>query len=227
MNKGALPETKGIAKKAYLFQNRKDMPNSAAAAPNEIEFDAQRLANADAQLVKRCRGNDPAAWDELVERYQRLIYAIPRRAGLSEEQAADVFQDVFVTLLEKIDDIQQPEKIRSWMVTTAKFKTWGVVRGNKGLYSPATEEEMDAEMANIVDNSPLADDTLIELEEQHIIRTALKEIEQRCQTILTMIYLTDPAASYAEVAAAIGVGETSISPLRSRCLKKLEKVLMK
>jgi DNA-directed RNA polymerase specialized sigma subunit len=40
-----------------------------------------------------------------------------------------------------------------------------------------------------------------------------------------MIYLTDPPASYAEVGAAIGVGETSISPLRSRCLKKLEKVL--
>jgi RNA polymerase sigma factor (sigma-70 family) len=203
------------------------MPKTAAAAPNEIEFEAERLANADAQLVKRCRSNDPTAWDELVERYQRLIFAIPRRAGLGEEQAADVFQDVFVTLLEKIDAIEQPGKIRSWLVTTAKFKTWAVVRGSKGLYSPATEEEMDAEMASITDSSPLADDTLIELEEQHLIRTALKEIEERCRTILSMIYLTDPAASYAEVALAIGVGETSISPLRSRCLKKLEKVLMK
>lgn len=203
------------------------MPKTAAEAPNEIEFEAGRLDQADAQLVKRCRGNDPAAWDELVERYQRLIFAIPRRAGLSEEQAADVFQDVFLTLVEKIDHIEQPDKIRSWMVTTAKFKTWAVVRGGKGIYSPATEEEMEAEMANIADNSPLADDTLIELEEQHMIRTALKEIEERCQKILSMIYLTDPAASYAEVAAAIGVGETSISPLRSRCLKKLEKVLMR
>ena len=203
------------------------MRNSAAAAPTEIEFEAERLANADAQLVKRCRRNDPGAWDELVERYQRLIFAIPRRAGLTEEQAADVFQDVFLTLLEKIDAIEQPGKIRSWMVTTAKFKTWAVVRGGKGMYSPATEEEMEAEMVGIADNSPLADDTLIELEEQHLIRTALKEIEERCRTILSLIYLTDPAASYAEVAAAIGVGETSISPLRSRCLKKLEKVLMK
>jgi RNA polymerase sigma factor (sigma-70 family) len=203
------------------------MPNSVAVAQNKIEFEAERIASFDAQLVKRCRGNDPAAWDELVERYQRLIFAIPRRAGLSEEQAADIFQEVFLTLLEKIDDIEQPGKIRSWMVTTAKFKTWAVVRGTKGVYSPATEEEMDAQMANIVDNSPLADDDLIELEEQHLIRTALKELEERCQTILSMIYLRDPAASYAEVASSIGVGETSISPLRSRCLKKLEKILMK
>ena len=85
---------------------------------------------------------------------------------------------------------------------------------------------MEAEMAPL-DKSPLADDLLIELEEQHLIRTALKELEERCQTILSMIYLSDPAASYSEVAAVIGVGETSISPLRSRCLKKLEKVLMK
>ena len=86
---------------------------------------------------------------------------------------------------------------------------------------------MDAEMAAIADTSPLADDMLIEVEEQHLIRSALKLIEERCQKILSMIYLCDPAASYAEVAAAIGVGETSISPLRTRCLKKLEKVLAK
>lgn len=179
----------------------------------------------DAELVKLCRNGDQSAWDQLVNRYQRLIYAIPRRAGLSDEQAADVFQEVFLTLLQKIDEIEQPDRIRSWIVTTAKFKTWAVVRSGKGLYSPETEEEMEAEMADLRDTSPLADDMLIELEEQHLIRAAMLELEERCQKILSMIYLRDPAASYAEVAAAIDVGETSISPLRSRCLKKLEKLL--
>ena len=173
------------------------------------------------------RRGDQMAWDTLVDRYQRLIYAVPRRAGLSEEQASDVFQEVFLTLVEKIDEIEQPDRIRSWMVTTAKFKTWGLIRGSKGFYAPETNEEMENEMASIADTSPLADELLIELEEQHLIRTALTELEERCQKILSMIYLTDPAASYLEVAAAVGVGETSISPLRSRCLKKLEKVLVR
>ena len=194
---------------------------------NDTEFSSGELAKADAELVKRCRTGDQGAWDTLVDRYQRLIYAIPRRAGLSEEQASDVFQEVFLTLVEKIDAIEQPDRIRSWIVTTAKFKTWAVIRRSKGLYSPETEEEMEAEMANIADRSPLADDMLIEVEEQHLIRTALKHLEERCQQILSMIYLCDPSASYTEVAAAIGVGETSISPLRARCLKKLEKVLTK
>ncbi len=199
----------------------------AIATQKEAEFHSSDLAKVDAGLVKRCRQGDQTAWDALVDRYQRLIYAIPRRAGLNEEQAADIFQEVFLTLVEKIDSIEQPERIRSWIVTTAKFKTWGVIRGSKGHYSPETEEEMEGEMAAIADRSPLADDLLIEIEEQHLIRTALKLLEERCQQILSMIYLCDPAATYAEVAEAIGVGETSISPLRSRCLKKLEKVLTK
>ena len=188
-------------------------------------FDSVDPGKEDADLIKRCRGGDQAAWESLVDRYQRLIFAIPRRAGLSEEQANDVFQDVFLTLFEKIDAIEQPERIRSWIVTTTKFKTWALVRSSKGLYSPATDADMESEMERIADKSAMADDILIELEEQHLIRAALAKLDERCRQILSMIYLSDPAASYVEVAEAIGVGETSISPLRSRCLKKLKDIL--
>lgn len=190
-----------------------------------FELGVSAFERSDADLVLACRRGDQSAWDHLIARYQRLVYAIPRRAGLTDEQAADVFQEVFLTLFEKIDHIEQPEKIRSWIVTTAKFKTWGTVRSSKGFYSPETEEEMEREMANIADNTPLADETLIELEQQHLIRTALGELDDRCRKILAMLYLDHATKSYAEVADAVGVGETSISPLRSRCLKKLEKLL--
>ena len=189
------------------------------------KFRASGLERSDAELIRDCRSGSQTAWDELVARYQRLIFAIPRRAGLSDEQSADVFQDVFLTLFEKLDEIQQPEKIRSWIVTTAKFKTWATVRGSKGIYSPESDEEMEREMANIADAAPLADDMLIELEQQHLVRTALKLLEERCQKIISMLYLRQSPAAYSEVAAEIGVGETSISPMRSRCLKKLEKLL--
>lgn len=189
-------------------------------------FPAKAVEKDDAKLVAACRRGDEASWDALVERYQRLIFAIPRRAGLSEAQAADILQEVFLTLFEKLDGIEQPEKIRSWIVTTAKFKTWATVRAEKGHYSPESEEEMEYEMNSLPDDSPLAEDSLIELEQQHQIRSALEKLEERCRRILSMIYLSEPAASYAEVATAIGVGATSISPLRARCLKKLEKVLV-
>lgn len=209
-----------------IFNN---VEGTSSQIEGEIEFSARGLEKSDAALVKACRAGDQDAWNELVERYQRLIITIPRRAGLSEEQASDVFQEVFLTLFEKLDEIREPDKIRSWMVTTAKFKTWGVVRGEKGFKrgGAETEEEMEQEMAGLADASPLADEMLIEVEQQHMIRTALKQLEERCRTILSMIYMRAEAASYAEVARAVGVGETSISPMRSRCLQKLAKILNK
>ena len=209
-----------------IIQNSNQLKESTPRN-SSTRFSASCLAKTDAELIIACRRGDETAWSELVDRYQRLIFTIPRRAGLSEEQSADILQEVFLTLFEKLNEIEQPEKIRSWIVTTAKFKTWGAVRSEKSLCSPETEEKMAAEMANLPDTLPLADAVLIELEEQHLIRTALKEMEERCRKILSMIYLQDPAASYSEVAREIGVGETSVSPLRTRCLKKLAKILEK
>lgn len=186
---------------------------------------AKEIEKSDADLVLACRRGDEAAWNELVERFQRLIITISRRAGLNEEQSADVFQDVFLTLFEKLDSIEQPEKIRSWLVTTTKFKTWKIVRGETYNYSLDDEE---SDISGKLSNSEfLADEVLIRLEEQHLIRIALNQLEERCQKILSMLYLSDPSATYSEVAVEIGVGETSISPMRARCLKKMAKILEK
>lgn len=200
------------------------MPDQKSETPKPLISDSQ-FTSEDARLVLRCRRGEQAAWDELVERYQRLIFAIPRRAGLSEDEATDVFQEVFVTLVQKLDDLEQPDRLRSWLVTTAKFKTWAVVRGRKPEAEAGEGEEHSEMMAAIADDSPAADEMLIELEQQHLIRTAVAKLDERCRTIVSMIYLRSTAASYAEVAGEIGVGETSISPLRARCLKKLEKLL--
>ncbi len=202
------------------------MNESRVPIQQSLDLPAQRIAAEDALLIERCRKGDQLAWDELVERYQRLIFAIPKRAGLSDEEASDVFQEVFITLVEKLDKIEQPERIRSWIVTTAKFKTWGHIRSRKGNRGPANAEEAERELLELADSGPLADELLLELEQQHLIRTAMKQLDDRCRTILTMLYMHRNPASYVEVAAEIGVGETSISPLRSRCLKKLEKLLV-
>lgn len=211
-----------LAYYTVLSQNHSGVKKSR---DDKLELGSRQLDRSDADLWKACVAGDGVAWEQLVDRFQRLIYAIPRRAGLSEEQCADVFQEVFLLLFQKLDEIEQPDRIRSWIVTSAKYKTWAVVRASKGLYAPATDEEMEREMERLADSTPLADEVLIEMEEQHLIRTGLKLLEERCQKILSMIYLCEPAASYAEVADTIGVGATSISPLRARCLKKLEKIL--
>jgi RNA polymerase sigma factor (sigma-70 family) len=74
----------------------------------------------DAALIARCRQGDGAAWAALVRRYQRIVYAIVRRAGADEHAAADVFQTVFSRLLEHLPRLTQPDRLQAWIVTTAK-----------------------------------------------------------------------------------------------------------
>lgn len=172
--------------------------------------------------MQACQSGDESAWETLVERYQRLIYTIPRRAGLDEEQASEVFQEVFTTLFEKLNDIEQPERLQAWLVTTARRKTWRLISREKRLQHPAYDaEESDPELEKLPDPSALPDEVLMRLEEQHRVRTALADLDERCRKLLTMLFYHPEPPPYAEIAAAIGTTEGSIGPTRARCLKKL------
>jgi RNA polymerase sigma factor (sigma-70 family) len=178
----------------------------------------------DRELLIACREGDESAWEVLVERYQRLIYAIPRRAGLNEDQASEVFQEVFATLLQKLNDITEPDRLHAWLVTTARRKTWRLMSKER-LLRPSTDEERDEKLTAVVDNAPLPDETLVRLEEQHRIRTALLALDERCQKLLTLLYYRPEPPSYAEIAEAFGTSEGSIGPTRARCLKKMLQLL--
>lgn len=199
------------------------MPDKSA----ENTFRGTALSQEDARIFAACRKGDDSAWRCLVERFEGLVCAIPRRAGLDEDAVAEVFQEVFLTLLEKLDDIEQPERLRAWLVTTAKYKSWRWLdKSSATSRNTVLEDALVAELEPH-DVAPLPPEVLVEVEEQHLIRTAVATLDERCRKIITLLFYGDAPASYAEIAAEIGVGETSISPLRARCLKKVERLLKK
>jgi RNA polymerase sigma factor (sigma-70 family) len=181
----------------------------------------------DKELLIACRRGDESSWEALVDRYQRLIYAIPRRAGLDEDQAAEVFQNVFLTLFQKVHEINEPDRLHAWLVTTARRKTWRLLMRERSLQTGRHDDStaVDDLLANAVDDEPLPDERLIRLEEQHRIRTALTSLDERCQKLLTMLYYRNEPAPYSEIAAAFGTSEGSVGPTRARCLKKLLQLL--
>jgi RNA polymerase sigma factor (sigma-70 family) len=181
----------------------------------------------DKQLLSGCRQGDESSWGALVDRYQRLIYTIPRRAGLNEDHAGEVFQEVFTTLFRKLNDISDPDRLHAWLVTTARRKTWHLLMKEKAMSPGTTDDDKPRQelLETIVDNAPLPDEALLRLEEQHRIRVALLSLDERCQKLLTMLYYDPEPPSYAEIAAAFGTSEGSIGPTRARCLKKMLQLL--
>jgi RNA polymerase sigma factor (sigma-70 family) len=183
----------------------------------------------DAQLVKDCRRGDETAWETLVRRYQKLIYAIPRRAGLSEDQSSEVFQEVFTTLFSKLEDIQDPDRLHAWLVTTARRKTWRVISKEKSWqqFNSNGDEDDDVfdEVANIADESLLPDEALVQLEERHRIRTAVSELDDRCRHLIELLFYKSTQPAYAEIAQSLAIPEGSIGPTRARCLQKMLRLL--
>ncbi|HSD46286.1 MAG TPA: sigma-70 family RNA polymerase sigma factor [Pyrinomonadaceae bacterium] len=186
------------------------------------------MRNTDEQLVLHCRRGDQLAWEKLVQRYQRLIYTIPLRAGLDVDQAAEIFQDVFTTLFQKLDDIEEPERLQAWLVTTARRKTWRAIsKAGRERTIAAGAESPDDPAPRVRDETPLPDEQLLKLEEQHRIRVAVSSLDNRCRTLVQMLFYSSEPPSYQEIAAALGIPEGSVGPTRARCLGKLLRLLQK
>src|ERR1044071_9032954 len=156
------------------------------------------MDDSDLQLVADCRRGDQLAWEKLVRRYQRLIYAIPRRAGLTEDQAAEIFQDVFTTLFEKLNDIEDPERLQAWLVTTTRRRTLRTISQMPERTRPdETGDDVTSVAETMRDQSPLPDEQLLLLEEQHRIHLAVSQLDERCQTLVRLLFYQPEPPSYA------------------------------
>ena len=173
----------------------------------------------DAALVEACRRGNEAAWETLVRRYQRYVHAIPRRAGLDDDAAADVFQEVFSALFQGLDRLEEPDRLGAWILTTAKRATWRTVR--RRIAARTGQTTLDEAAEEVPDVDPLPDSVLVGLEEQHEVRTALDGLDERCRQLLTMLFYTQEPPAYGEIAAALGLAEGSVGPIRARCLERL------
>jgi len=79
---------------------------------------AQRATSrlSDTDLVQRCRAGSPEAWNELVGRFSRYVYAICSRGfGLAPEDAEDAFQEVFTRVYSRLDTLRDDAAIRPWI----------------------------------------------------------------------------------------------------------------
>lgn len=182
----------------------------------------------DAELVESCRRGDARAWQQLVTRFERLIFTVPRRAGLSPDDAADVFQVVFTRLHERLDALTQPEKVQAWLVTTARRETLRLLherRRTVPLEPPGADGDERGSDIEPADGDPLPEALLEELQQRHLARTALERLSEPCRTLLGLLYGGDEPPSYAELAARLGMPTGSIGPTRARCLGKLRALM--
>ena len=175
----------------------------------------------DAALVARLKAGDPRAWPQFLDRYERLIYAVPRRMGLDRDECADVFQEVAIAFLKGLPRLRDPKTIPRWL-TQAAFR---IARDRRARRKRELRPEDDAFWDAQPDPGPSAIDALESEEARARVQAALGRVSPRCRELLTLLFLADPPLPYAEIARRLGQPIGALGPTRSRCLARMLEAL--
>ena len=76
---------------------------------------AQREAATAALLVARAKAGEPLAFDALVRRYRKRIFALALHLSGSESDADDIVQDVFVRAFRALDRFEGRSEFFTWV----------------------------------------------------------------------------------------------------------------
>jgi RNA polymerase sigma factor (sigma-70 family) len=166
------------------------------------------------ELVGAAAGGDEAAWEEIVDRFGRLVWATARGCRLSRADAADVAQTTWLRLVENLDRIRDPERLGAWLATTARRESLRCLR-LRARELPS--DEADVFEAPGDERPELA---LLTSERDGALWGAFAKLSERCQALLRLLVSRDEP-SYEEIGAALDMPIGAIGPTRMRCLEKL------
>jgi RNA polymerase sigma factor (sigma-70 family) len=167
-----------------------------------------------ADLLVRVGDRDPAAWDEVVHRYGRLISATVHSFRLQDADTLDAVQMTWLRLAEHAHQIQEPERLGGWLATTARRECLHILRHPK-----PTPDRFDAVAETTVD--PVGpEQRVIDADTTRTLWNFVSELSPRQQALLRALFTAHPQP-YAEVARITGIPPGGIGPTRARALAQL------
>ncbi len=188
----------------------------------EGDCDAGAETTEDEWLVQGCTQGNPRAWEQLIDKYKRLIYSIPIKYGASPDDAADVFQAVCIEMLNSLPQLKSAQSLRSWLITLTLRQSY---RWKKKLSNHVELDAMEPEVAESI-ASISHTDTLAQLEQEQIVREVVAQLPPRHRELVRLLFFEQPALPYTEVAERLGLATGSIGFIRGRCLEKIRRALL-
>lgn len=188
------------------------------ATPRDPSDDHGRTLTSDAELLRRIRAGHTESWDVLIDRHQKLVYSVALRSGLHPEDAVDVAQTAFLTLLESQDSLRDDERLVGWLVTITRRQAWRV-RERRHRERPAAQP-LDLEPAEPIDSGGL-----LEWEQLTVLHAAVEQLGSPCRELIRALYFDARQPTYTQIARTLGRSVGGIGPLRGRCLATLRQTM--
>lgn len=171
----------------------------------------------DADLVARCQAGDETAWTQLVQRHEGLVYSTALSLGLGEEDAADVFQQVWVQLHQSLPRLRNPQGLVRWLIVATRREGYRISVQRRRLASGVSRDHLDP--------STLPDEAVEGAQARQRLEASMRRLGEKCERLLRLLFLSDAKIPYEEISRRTGLAIGSIGPIRSRCLTRLRTLM--
>lgn len=191
-----------------------------AIATDHLDNDGQeRGGDALDGLVRAAQRGERSAWQELIAQFTPLVVCVTRGYRLSQEDAQDVSQMVWLKLYENITRLREPRALPGWIRTTTQHESLRVVKAARRtqVMDPSVLASFEWEATE-----PEVDKELLRMESVRAVNDGLNEIEPHHRTLLVLLHAQE-RPSYQAIGESLGMPTGSIGPTRARVLQKLRR----
>jgi RNA polymerase sigma-70 factor, ECF subfamily len=190
-------------------------------------------AHVAAMLVRRCIAGESAAWEEIVQRYQRRIYNICYRFSGSPDQAQDLTQEVFIKMYGSLKSYDsQRAAFMTWMTTITRnllvdyFRKTKQERMTDSLDAASSEHEDAMPLSERIPDKALPPDARVQSREtKEAVHRALQKLSPDLREAVILRDLQD--MDYREIAAVLRVPEGTVKSRINRGRAELARLLQR
>lgn len=186
----------------------------------------------DRDLVLACQKRDPAAFEELVKRHQRTVYALLYQLAPDWSDTSDLAQEVFIRVWRSINNLRNPSSFRGWLtqIVTNLFydelrrrpRRVPTVSMDEGI-DGGEEGEGDSGTRDIPDVSLLPDEKVLNQELSEVIRDAMGKLPEQFRTAIVLREVE--GLSYEEIAILTKTEMGTVKSRIARARTKLQELL--
>lgn len=98
----------------------------------------------DDELVRLAKGGELGAFETLVDRHERRVFAVARRLVLHEQDAEDVTQQTFLSVMEHLETFRGESSFLTWLLRVATHAAIKVIRKRNGLSTVSLEGPVES-----------------------------------------------------------------------------------
>lgn len=181
-------------------------------------------ANEGAELVRRCRAGDGAAWEEIVRSYSRRIYNLAFRFTSRADAAEDLTQEVFIRVYRSLEqyDAKQGD-LQNWLMRLARNLIIDDYRRRQRAPQDAHAEDIEDHSYHLRSAGGSAQR---ELERQEIGKQVQAAIDRLSPDLRTCVILRDiEELSYQEIVDLLQIPEGTVKSRINRGRIELAKIL--